>query len=113
MTLTDFLIIFIVCTITMWACRVLPIFLLKGRQLPESVVQALGFIPPAAFAALVTNDLIDPAKIASGDISTWLPNIIAAAVVFAVALKSKSMVACVIVGVVALAAIMYVPGLLL
>ncbi|MFR5828551.1 MAG: hypothetical protein ACLUE1_05580 [Adlercreutzia equolifaciens] len=30
-----------------WACRVIPLFLLKGWPPPA---QALGFIPPAAFA---------------------------------------------------------------
>ena len=36
----------------MLACRVIPLFALKGRSLPEGVERALGFIPPAAFAAL-------------------------------------------------------------
>ena len=71
MDVTSFLIIFGVCLACMLACRCLPIFLLKGKQLPERFVRALNFIPPAAFAALVTNDLFDPAKVASGDIALW------------------------------------------
>ena len=53
MSVSDFLIVFAACALTMLACRVLPVFLLKGRQLPETMVRALNFIPPAAFAALV------------------------------------------------------------
>ena len=49
----DFLLILAACGVAMLICRVLPLFLLKGRELPEGVSKALGFIPPAAFAALV------------------------------------------------------------
>lgn len=34
------------CVLAMWACRVIPLFLLKGRELPPRLAQALGFIPP-------------------------------------------------------------------
>ena len=57
---TDFWIIFVTCALTILACRVAPLFLLKGKQLPKRVEEALGFIPPAAFAALVANDLLTP-----------------------------------------------------
>ena len=63
MSISDFFIVFVSCALTMLACRVLPVFLLKGKKLPETMVRALNFIPPAAFAALVANDLFDPAKI--------------------------------------------------
>ena len=81
MSVNDFFIVFVAVAITMLACRVLPVFLLKGRQLPETVVRALNFIPPAAFAALVANDLFDPAKVTSGDVWSWLAPLIAAAFV--------------------------------
>ena len=48
----DFLLILVACGVAMLICRVLPLFLLKGRELPEGVSKALGFIPPAAVAAL-------------------------------------------------------------
>ena len=48
----DYFIVLGCCAITMLVCRVMPLFVLKGKELPEGVGQALGFIPPAAFAAL-------------------------------------------------------------
>ena len=111
MDVTGFLIIFGCCLATMLACRCLPIFLLKGKQLPEGVVRALNFIPPAAFAALVANDLFDPAKVSSGDFSQWAFPLIAAAVVLLVGAKTKNIAACIVVGVAMLAALMYLPGL--
>ena len=89
MDVTSFLIIFGVCLACMLACRCLPIFLLKGKQLPERFVRALNFIPPAAFAALVTNDLFDPAKVASGDIALWGMPLLAAAVVLVVGCEDE------------------------
>ena len=61
----DFLIVFGCCAVTMLACRVIPLFALKGRSLPEGVERALGFIPPAAFAALVANGLLTPGILAA------------------------------------------------
>ena len=49
------------CIATMLASRVLPVFLLKGRELPEKVSEALSYIPPAAFAALVAKPSQPPA----------------------------------------------------
>ena len=60
MTWSEFWIVLAACGVTMLACRVLPLFLLKGRELPPMLKRALGFIPPAAFAALVANDLFVP-----------------------------------------------------
>lgn len=112
MTTTDFLIIFGACALTMLACRVLPIFLLKGKQLPETMVRALNFIPPAAFAALVANDLFDPAKVASGDVWSWAAPLIAAAITAAVGVKTKSLAWCIVTGVCALAVLTYGPTLI-
>lgn len=111
MALESFLIVFAACALTMLACRVLPVFLLKGRQLPETVVRALNFIPPAAFAALVANDLFDPAKISGGEAWTWLAPLIAAAVVVVVGAKTKSLAWCIVVGVASLAVLTYGPTL--
>ena len=44
----DYFIVLGCCAITMLVCRVVPLFVLKGKELPEGVGQALGFIPPAA-----------------------------------------------------------------
>ena len=62
----DFLVVFACCAVTMLVCRTVPLFALKGRQLPEGVERALGFIPPAAFAALVANDLLTPGMFDAG-----------------------------------------------
>lgn len=112
MSVNDFFIVFVAVAITMLACRVLPVFLLKGRQLPETVVRALNFIPPAAFAALVANDLFDPAKVTSGDVWGWLAPLIAATFVVIVGAKTKSMAWCIVVGVGSLAVLIYGPVLL-
>ncbi len=112
-SLQDFFIVFIAVALTMLACRVLPVFLLKGRQLPDTVVRALNFIPPAAFAALVANDLFDPAKVAGMDAWSWLAPLIAAAIVVVVGVRTKSMAWCIVAGVGALAVLTYGPALVL
>lgn len=94
----DFFIVFACCAATMLACRVIPLFALKGRDLPESVQRALGLIPPAAFAALVANDLLSPDMFDAG---LWpaLEPLIAAASVVVVAWKTKSLLWCAVTGV--------------
>ena len=66
MSWEQFWFVLIGCVLAMWACRVIPLFLLKGRELPPRLAQALGFIPPAAFAALVANDLLNPGMFDAG-----------------------------------------------
>ncbi len=112
MSVTDFLVVFVAVVVSMLACRVLPVFLLKGRQLPETAVRALNFIPPAAFAALVASDLFDPAMFASDDIWPWIASFIAGTAVAIVGVKTKSMVWCIVVGVAGLALLTYGPALL-
>ncbi|MGI6046325.1 MAG: AzlD domain-containing protein [Eggerthellaceae bacterium] len=102
MGMTDFLIIFIACALTILAFRVLPLFLLKGKQLPQRVEEALSFIPPAAFAALVTNDLFTPGMFDAGLWPACLP-LLAALVVIVVAKTTKSLLWCAIAGVAAYA----------
>lgn len=93
----DFLIVFACCAVTMLVCRVVPLFALKGRELPEGVQRALGFIPPAAFAALVANDLLTPGMFAAGLWPAAAP-LLASAVVVVVALKTKSLLWCAVSG---------------
>lgn len=81
----------------MLICRVVPLFALKGRELPEGVQRALGFIPPAAFAALVANDLLSPGMFAAGVWPAAAP-LLASAVVVGVALKTKSLLWCAVSG---------------
>lgn len=98
----DFLLIFFCCTAAILACRVLPLFLLKGRELPAALERAIGYIPPAAFAALVANDLLAPGMFAAGIWPAAAP-LLAAAVVVVVAAKTKSLLWCAIAGVAAYA----------
>ena len=99
---TDFWIIFGICAITMLASRVLPLFLLKGRKLPERVEEALSFIPSAAFAALVANDLLTPGMFDAGFWPAGAP-LLAALVVVVVARLTKSLLWSAIAGVAAYA----------
>ncbi len=98
MTWTDFAIVFACCLTTMLICRVIPLFALKGRQLPAGVTQALGFIPPAAFAALVANDLLSPTMFDAGLWPAAAP-LVASLVVAIIAWKTRSLLWCAIAGV--------------
>ena len=106
-TWTEFFIVFVTCAITMLACRVLPLFLLKGRQLPKRVEEALGYIPPAAFAALVANDLLTPGMFDAGLWPAAAP-LLAALAVVVVARITKSLLWCAVTGVVAYALLMMI-----
>lgn len=105
-TWTGFWIVFLSCALTMVICRTAPMFLLKGRALPEQVEKALNFIPPAAFAALVTNDLFQPGMFANGIWPAAAP-LVAALVVVLVARKTHSLLWCGIAGVVAYALLLF------
>jgi len=104
-TRTEFWIVFITCALTMLACRVLPLFLLKGRQLPARVEEALGYIPSAAFAALVANDLLSPGMFDAGLWPAAAP-LLAALIVVVVARFTKSLLWCALAGVAAYAVLL-------
>lgn len=110
MPIGDFLVILAVCAVAMFVCRVVPLVAFKGRKLPEALERALGFIPAAAFAALVANDLFTPEKFA-GDPWEWAAPLIAAALVAAVGVKTKSMAWCIVAGVVGLGVLQLLPRL--
>ena len=93
MSMNEFALIAITCSLTILACRVIPLFILKGRELSASTQRALELIPPAAFAALVANDLFKPELFAQG-LSAGLLPLIAAAIVVVVAMKTKNLLAC-------------------
>ena len=104
MTAQDFLAIWLPIFAVILACRVVPIFALRGRELPARAVEALGFIPPAAFAALVANDLFSPTAFSAGPWPALLP-IVAAVAVAVVARKTRSMLWSCMAGVVAYVAL--------
>lgn len=105
MSTEEFLIILICCGATMLACRVLPLFLLKGRELSSGITRALNLIPPAAFAALVANDILTPGMFSEG---LWPAGsvIVASLVVILIAIKTKSLLWSAIGGVASYALLM-------
>jgi branched-subunit amino acid transport protein len=82
----------------MFMCRVAPLFLLKDRVLPPRLARALKAIPPAAFAALVANDLFDAGAFQTADWRAFIPWIAAVPVV-TVARKTRSLPWCIVTGV--------------
>ena len=92
MTTSEFLVFYGCVLAVILACRCVPLLALKGRELSPRVSDALGLIPPAAFAALVANDLFDPSKPFS-----WEP-LAAAVVVLLVARRTGSLIWCALTG---------------
>lgn len=103
----DYFVVLGCCAATMLVCRVVPLFALKGKELPQGVEQALGFIPPAAFAALVANDLLTPGMFDAGMWPAAAP-LAAALVVALVAWRTRSLLWCAVSGVAAYALLMLV-----
>ena len=66
---------FLVLWLSSWAAiaffRIAPAFALRGRTLSPRITEALGYIPPAAFAALVANDLVSPGAFDAGLCLPW------------------------------------------
>lgn len=106
MSTQSFLIILVCCLVTMLACRCIPLLALKGRELPASVVRALNLIPPAAFAALVANDLLSPTMFEGGLWAGLMP-LIAAVLTMVAGYLRKSLVLCIVVGVGSYALMMF------
>lgn len=106
-TWPDFFIILAVTASCMLASRVLPMMLLKGKELPTRVSDALGYIPPAAFAALVANDLLTPGMFEAGLWPAGAP-LAAALVVMVVARLTKSLLWCAVAGIAAYSLLMLI-----
>ena len=98
MSMSSFLIIYLCCLVTMLLCRCVPLLALKGRTLPDNLVRALNLIPPAAFAALVANDLFSPGMFDAGLWQGLMP-LAAAVLTMVVGYLRKSLVLCIVVGV--------------
>ena len=94
---------FLVLWLSSWAAiaffRIAPAFALRGRTLSPRITEALSYIPPAAFAALVANDLVSPGAFDAGLWPALVPWIAAVGVVV-VAVKTKSMLWCCVSGIV-------------
>lgn len=100
MTQSQFLILWLSTFAFILACRVLPALALRGRALSPRVTEALGYIPPAAFAALVANDLLSPTMFDAGVWHGLMPTV-AAGIVVLVAWRTRSMLWCCVSGVAA------------
>ncbi len=107
MSWEEFWIILATCGATMLICRVAPLFLLKGRDLPDGVIRALNLIPPAAFAALVANDILTPGMFSQG-IWPAAAIICASLIVVVVAVKTKSLIWCAVSGVASYAVLLLI-----
>ena len=78
----------------------LPALALRGRPLSPRATEALGYIPTAAFAALIANDLLSPTMFDAGVWPGLMP-IVAAGIVVLVAWRTRSMLWCCVSGVAA------------
>ena len=87
---------FLVLWLSSWAAIA---FFRIAPTLSPRITEALGYIPPAAFAALVANDLVSPGAFDAGLWPALVPWIAAAGVVV-VAVKTKSMLWCCVSGIV-------------
>ena len=94
---SDFLVFYVCVLAVIVACRCVPLLALGGRELSPRVSEALGLIPPAAFAALVANDLFDPST------APDVPALLSAPVVLAVARRTGSLIWCALTGMAAFA----------
>ena len=106
-SMTDFLILLVACSLTILAFRTVPLMVLRGRELPVALSRALGYIPPAAFAALVANDLLSPDMFDAGLWPAAIP-LIAALCVIPIAVRTKSLVWSIITGVGVYAVLLFV-----
>lgn len=98
MTINEFLNIWVVSSAEIATCRVLPALVLRGRPLSYRITEAHGYIPPAAFAALIANDLYSAQASAIGLWANIMP-LIASMAVLLVAKKTRSMIWCCVAGV--------------
>ncbi|MBQ6452799.1 MAG: AzlD domain-containing protein [Coriobacteriales bacterium] len=101
-----YLIIFAICVGTIVIFRVAPMFALADKELPDNVITMLNFIPVAAFAALVANDIFTPGAFQAGFWPAALPYVAAIPVIFC-ALKTRSLALCIVVGVAIYALLFY------
>ena len=94
MSSSDFPFFYVCVLAVIVACRCVPLLALGGRELSPRVSEALGLIPPAAFAA---NDLFDPST------APDVPALLSALVVLAVARRTGSLIWCALTGMAAFA----------
>ena len=92
MSSSEFVVFYLCVLAVILACRCVPLLALGGRELSPRLSEALGLIPPAAFAALVANDLFDPVS------GIGVPALASAALVVVVARRTGSLIWCALAG---------------
>jgi len=97
---SEFFILLVCLVAAMAASRILPLMLLKGRKIPRIASRMLSLIPPAAFAALVVNDVTSP-YFQAHDSCAFLVALLAALCVGITAYFKRSIVLCAVVGLLA------------
>lgn len=110
MSSEQFWFVYLTVLATMLFCRVVPLFVLKGRDLSPAVREAIGLIPASAFAALVANDLFSPDAFAASTIEGLVP-VLAALPVIVVARHKSSLLLCAVVGMLSYAVVVSLAGL--
>ena len=98
MSWQSFWIIFAITVGCNLLCRLTPMLALSGQRMGEHITRALSYIPTAAFAALVMSDLFNPAALSLG-LWPFLRPAAAAIPVLLTARWTKSLGACILVGV--------------
>lgn len=111
MQVHSFWFLYILLLVPMLIFRVVPLLVLKHRDLPPKVRAALGLIPVAAFSALVASDILQLDLWASDPAKGLVP-IAAVLIVVPVAQKSKSLVWSAVAGMLAYACLSYAVSLL-
>jgi len=106
---TDFLVILAVTAGCTLLSRTVPVLLFAHRDIPPRLLEVLDYIPVAAFAALVANDLFAPSRFSAGLWANLLP-LIAIIPVILVARKTKSLWLCIVVGIAAYALLTWLTG---
>lgn len=106
MQVHSFWFLYILLLVPMLIFRVVPLLVLKHRDLPPKVRAALGLIPAAAFAALVANDIMQT-DLWTGDSLAGLVPVAAILVVIPVAKRSGSLVWSAVAGMLAYACLSY------
>ena len=94
----EFALIGLGCALTILVFRTAPLFLLRGKELPVGSLRLSPLFRLQLFAALIANDILSPTMFDAGIWPGLIP-LIAAAVVIPIALKTKSLVWSIIVGV--------------
>lgn len=88
------------CALVTIAVRIIPFIMTKKMNIPKKVETWLSFVPVSIFAALVTQTMIDKTD---DNFGIDFPVLLALIPTFIVAVKTKSMIRTVIVGVVCMA----------